>query len=220
MFAEDDLLPISALQHWLYCPRQACLIHVERAWAENRLTVEGRQLHGRAHRAGGEAKRDGTRAARGLAVRSLALGLFGIADVVEFPADGGPPFPVEYKRGRPKSHDADRVQLCAQGMCLEEMLGAAVPGGAIFYGKTRRREAVAFTPALRALVEATAAALHAALSAGRTLAARYERRKCDRCSLKGLCLPAASTGGGGASRYLGRALDAVLAGAGPVTDGG
>jgi CRISPR-associated exonuclease Cas4 len=138
MYVEDDLLPISALQHLLFCERQCALIHVEQVWAENRLTVEGRHLHERVD--GGEHEtRGGLRTARALPIRSLRLGLAGRADVVEFHASegaAGPPrvVPVEYKRGRPKSHRADEVQLCAQALCLEEMLGVHVAAGALFYG--------------------------------------------------------------------------------------
>lgn len=135
MFSEDTLLPISALQHLLFCERQCALIHIEGLWAENRLTVEGQHLHRKAHEGPDETRGD-LRVVRGLALRSLRLGLIGKADVVEFQSDersDGPrrPFPVEYKRGKPKSHEADRVQLCAQALCLEEMLAVAVPEGAI-----------------------------------------------------------------------------------------
>ena len=127
MYTEDQLIPISALQHWLYCPRQCALIHLEQAWEENRFTAEGKVMHARAHDAPDES-RPGVRITRGLPVRSLRLGLSGQCDVVEFHA-GGRILPVEYKRGRPKAHRADEVQLCAQALCLEEMLGAVIPGG-------------------------------------------------------------------------------------------
>lgn len=150
MFAEADLIPISALQHWAFCPRQCGLIHLEGLWAENRLTAEGKVLHDQAHNGAGES-RGRLRIERGLALRSLSLGLTGKADVVEFHREawGWQPFPVEYKRGRPKSHDADRLQLCAQAVCLEEMLQVAVPHGALFYGATRRRQEVDFDERLR-----------------------------------------------------------------------
>ncbi len=151
---EDALIPLSALQHYLFCPRQCALIHVEQLWAEDAATAEGQLLHAKADAARPET-RPGVRVARGLAVRSLALGVTGRADVVEFRAAGadgrGQPFPVEYKRGRPKAHRADEVQLCAQAICLEEMFGLPVPEGALFYGETRRRHPVAFDGELRAL---------------------------------------------------------------------
>src|SRR5882724_4292817 len=126
-----ERLPISALQHWLYCPRQCALIHVERLWSENAFTAEGRVLHERAHE-GGEENRPGLHITRGISLWSERLGLSGVADVVEFRGPDGRPFPVEYKRGRPKPHRADEVQLCAQGLCLEEMLGVVIPEGALF----------------------------------------------------------------------------------------
>src|SRR4051794_26892766 len=136
-YADRDFLPISALQHLIFCERQCALIHLERLWVENRFTAEGGVLHRKAH-SGRPEKRPAGRTARGVPLRSAELGLFGIADVVQR-SPGKPPVPVEYKRGRPKPHDADRVQLCAQALCLEEMLGVRIPDGEIFYGKTRRR---------------------------------------------------------------------------------
>jgi len=137
MYSESDLLPLSGLQHLVYCERQWALIHIEQQWAENRLTAEGRQMHDRAHEQH-EEWREGIRISRGLAVRSLRLGLSGKVDVVEFhPQVGGlsQPFPIEYKHGRPKPDRCDEVQLCAQALCLQEMLGVEVPRGAIFYGE-------------------------------------------------------------------------------------
>ncbi len=213
VFAEDALLPISALQHLLFCERQCALIHIEGLWAENRLTVEGRHLHDKAHDGPAET-RSGVRIARGLALRSFRLGLVGKADVVEFHADAevftGRPFPVEYKRGKPKRHDADKVQLCAQALCLEEMLGAAVPAGALFYGRTRRRLDVPLDAALRSLTEDTARRLHALLASGRTPVAVREP-KCDSCSLLDVCLPDAMGPRQSAARYFSHALDAALA---------
>lgn len=216
VLAEDDLLPLSALQHLLFCERQCALIHVEGLWAENRLTVEGRHLHERAD-SGSAETRSGVRTVRSLHVRSLRLGLVGRADVVEFHADasGGParPFPVEYKRGKPKQNDADRIQLCAQALCLEEMLGVAVPAGALFYGTTRRRLDVAFDDTLRAVVEAGAFRLHALVTSGITPHA-VRAPKCDSCSLLHLCLPDALAAARPASRYVERSLAQSL-GAGP-----
>lgn len=190
---EDELLPLSALQHFVFCPRQCALIHVEQAWAENRLTVEGNILHERV--TGGETTaRAGVRTCRSVPLRSTALGLIGIADVVEFEraADGTEQaFPVEYKRGRSKPHDADRVQLCAQAMCLEEMLGQSIPLGAIFYGEPRRREVVALTPALRAQTEKAAASARAMIAAARIPPA-VEGPYCRSCSLIEICRPGLS----------------------------
>lgn len=184
---DDDLIPLSALQHFVFCPRQCALIHLEQAWADNRLTAEGNLLHERVT-TGETSVRAGTRAFRNVALRCAGLGLSGYADVVEFEAGSDTPFPVEYKRGRAKPHDADRVQLCAQALCLEEMLGLAVPEGALFYGEPRRREAVAFTPALRERTERVVADLRAMLASGRTPAPE-PGPKCRNCSLVGICRP-------------------------------
>lgn len=223
----DDLLPISALQHLLFCERQCALIHLEGLWAENRLTVEGRQLHDKAHgeRAGprgggrtesrrrsaepdvqsrsGDAVGSGqpVRIVRGLSLACYRLGLVGKADVVEFRGDPPVPFPIEYKRGRPKRGLMDKVQLAAQALCLEEMLGLAVPAGAIFYGSTRRRLEVPIDAALRAATEDAAARLRAMISSSVTPRARREK-KCDRCSLLNLCLPGGTGPEKSALRYL------------------
>jgi CRISPR-associated exonuclease Cas4 len=203
MFTEDDLLPLSALQHLLFCERQCALIHLEQVWVENPLTVEGRHLHERVDSRQGESRGE-VHLARGVPLRSLRLGLSGKADLVEFqrlPAGepgarlpGHPgswrPYPVEYKRGRPKTHRADEVQLCAQALCLEEMLGAAVPAGALFYGQTRRRQEIRFDAPLRELTESTAERLHRLIASGVTPPPVREP-KCDRCSLLDVCMPAA-----------------------------
>ncbi len=189
--AEDGLIPLSALQHHLFCPRQCALIHVEQQWAEDAATAEGRIMHERVD-TGGYTARPGIRTARGLALRSWALGVSGRADAVEFLRQPGGqpslPFPVEYKRGKPKPHRADEVQLCAQAICLEEMLGIAVPAGALFYGQTRRRVDVRFDEALRALTANTAAGARANILAGRT-PPPVAMPGCRACSLQGICQP-------------------------------
>jgi CRISPR-associated exonuclease Cas4 len=240
MFTEDQLLPISALQHLLFCERQCALIHLEQVWAENRFTVEGQHLHRKAHAEAAE-KRIGTRTVRGLNVRSFRLGLLGKADVVEFasrdPADltsgkrlprvHGQPAdwfdherwsvtPIEYKRGKPKTNDCDRVQLCAQALCLEEMLGAEIMMGAVFYGKPRRRTNVTFDAALRALTESVARRLHALIESRKTPVARREP-KCDSCSLLPLCLPDAA-GTRSMSAMVDRCFAQHLAASGPTSD--
>jgi CRISPR-associated exonuclease Cas4 len=190
-YTEDDLVPLSALQHFVFCERQCALIHVEQAWTENRLTAEGRLLHERVHEQQGES-RAGVRIERGLPLRSLRLGLVGVADVVEFrpqqPAGAWRPFPVEYKRGKPKPDRSDEVQLCAQAMCLEEMLEVQVPSGAVFYGKTRRRHDVVFDEAIRKETERIAGEVHALLAQGNTPKPVFQK-KCGQCSLLSLCLP-------------------------------
>lgn len=203
MFDEDDLIPISALQHYLFCARQCALIHLEQVWSENRQTAEGRIMHERAHETEAES-RGAVRIERGVALRSLELGLAGKADVVEFhrTADGGMrPFPVEYKRGRPKIDDWDRVQLCAQALCLEEMLGVEVPQGAIFYGLPRRREAVDFDEALRAKTAQTAERVRRLFEQGVTPGPEY-RKRCDNCSMVELCLPKVIERGRSVAKYL------------------
>ncbi len=189
MFTEDQLLPLSALQHWLFCPRQCALIHLEQVWAENKFTAEGQVLHKKAHEGEDESKA-GVRITRSMAVRSLVLGISGQCDIVEFHA-AGRVLPVEYKRGKPKSHRADEVQLCAQAICLEEMLSITIPSGAIFYGEKKRRTEIPFDPALRELTAVTAAALHAMLGSRQTPLAEYQPRRCDACSLIDLCQPKA-----------------------------
>jgi CRISPR-associated exonuclease Cas4 len=191
MHSEPDLIPLSALQHHLYCPRQCALIHVEQLWSENRLTAEGRLLHETTATPGTEQRR-GVRTVMAMPIASRRLGVSGIADVVEMQKDDAGrwrPFPVEYKRGRPKAHRADEVQLCAQAMALEEMLGLDIAEGALFYGTPRRRTAVAFDAELRRLTAEVAAAARAQIAAGITPPAVYEKRKCSACSLLDLCRP-------------------------------
>ncbi len=190
MYSEDDLLMLSALQHLLFCPRQCALIHIEQLWLENRLTAEGRILHERVHTAAKESRRK-IRIEFDMPIRSLELGLIGRADVVEFRLqDDGvwQPYPVEYKRGRPKKDDSDRVQLCAQALCLEEMLSVDIPAGALYYGKKKRRTEVEFEQDLRQTTRETAHALHDLFNDQRTPPPQY-RRCCDNCSFIEFCLP-------------------------------
>jgi CRISPR-associated exonuclease Cas4 len=162
---------------------------VEQAWSENLFTAEGRIMHERVHEVG-EESRKGVRIARGISLRSLRLGLVGTADVVEFYRDGDSwrPFPVEHKRGKPKPDDCDIVQLCAQALCLEEMLVTNVPAGAIFYGRTRHRLKVEFNGILRERTERAAARLHEMIATGHTPGPVYSG-KCKTCSLIDQCLP-------------------------------
>lgn len=200
MFEEADLLPLSGLMHLIYCERRWALIHLEGAWEENLFTAEGRLLHDRVD-VGCSEQRQGVRIVRGLPLRSLRLGLVGRADVVEFPPPPDPPFPVEYKRGKPKPDRSDEVQLCAQAMCLEEMAGVAVPRGAFFYAQPRRRTVVEFSPELRSLVEQAAARMHELAAAGRTPLRSYDKR-CRGCSLFDLCQPRAVRPGRSAAEWL------------------
>ncbi|MGO9273770.1 MAG: CRISPR-associated protein Cas4 [Terriglobia bacterium] len=219
MYSEDDLLPISGLQHLTFCERQWGLIHIEQQWEENRLTAEGRVLHERVHEAGTEARADVV-TARGLHLHSFRLGLSGEADVVEFhrAQDGAAgaarlagregwwrPLPVEYKRGRPKADACDEVQLCAQALCLEEMLDVRIESGALFYGMNRRRKEIPFDGGLRSQTEGLARRMHGLYSARVTPPAVYAK-KCDRCSLYDRCLPRTGSKRGAVARYLARAL--------------
>jgi len=199
MYAESDYIMLSALQHYLYCPRQCALIHLEQVWVENRFTAEGRVLHERSDSR--EARQEGRiRTVRTLPIRSARLGLSGQADVVEF-HDNGTVFPVEYKRGRPKKDQCDAVQLCAQALCLEEMLKVHIDGGALFYGQKRRRHTVAFDDELRALTESTIAKVHELIADCETPGAVYSK-KCDQCSLKSACLPQSCTASRSVKKYL------------------
>ncbi len=212
MYGEDDRLPISALQHLLFCERQCALIHLERVWLDNALTVEGSFLHRRADDEATESRGD-LLTLRTLPIYSKRLGLSGIADVVEFvrvrqdsaegariPGRSGRWLlrPVEYKRGRPKAHRADEVQLCAQVLCLEEMFGVPIPSGDLYYGKRRRRTTVEISSALRDLTERTVERLRALLDMRRTPPARYGPH-CEMCSLASACMPKVSRS---AQRYL------------------
>ncbi len=218
LFKEDDLLPLSAIQHLLFCERQCALIHTESIWSENILTAQGRAEHHKVD-SGMEESRYGLRILRGLALRSQLLGLSGKSDVVELrtPESGNTGitlpgisgewllFPVEYKHGRPKSNNCDRVQLCAQAICLEEMLGATINSGALFYHAIRRRHAVQFDLELRMLTEKAAFRLHELFRSGQTPPAVNDKR-CKNCSIKKLCLPTRTDGRYSASKYIQTAI--------------
>ncbi len=198
-YRDSDYLQLSGLQHFAFCRRQWALIHIEQQWEENARTVEGGILHERAH---DETIRERGRdklTMRGLRVASAALGISGACDVVEFyrRSDGAKlsgeegfwrPYPVEYKRGSSKVSDADRLQLCAQAMCLEEMLGCPVPEGALYYGETRRRERVSLNGELREQVRAMLAEMHEYYRRGHTPKVKTGKH-CNACSLKERCLP-------------------------------
>lgn len=224
-FTDEELVPLSGLQHLAYCERQWALIHLEDLWTENQFTVEGNIMHERTDETDTEVRSD-TRIARGLRLRSLRLGLVGKADVVEFHrvteqpnAQGSTtgvrlseasgwwrPYPVEYKRGRPKRGRCDEVQLCAQALCLEEMLNTSIKRGALFYGQRKRRQEVDLDEALRQETERLTRRLHQLMSDGRTPQPPEGRKRCQNCSLRSVCLPNAASGGS-AERYLGSYLD-------------
>lgn len=219
MFSEDDLLPLSGIQHILFCARQCALIHVEHQWEENFLTAQGRILHHRVDEQERES-RGGLRIVRGLEIRSLRLGLVGIADVVEFRRAVGPareeedaliklqdaagkwkPFPVEHKRGKPKPGLCDEAQLCAQAICLEEMMHVQIKQGALFYHSIRRRVDVIFGDTLRSVCEQTAMQFRKLMVSQITPPAVDDPR-CKRCSLIGLCAPRVSSGNKSVSRFI------------------
>ncbi|MGV6800920.1 MAG: CRISPR-associated protein Cas4 [bacterium] len=182
----DKTIALSALQHWLFCPRQCALIHVECLWEENQFTAEGKLLHEQVDKPG-NAHRSEVTILRALPLASTSLGITGKADIVEI--HDGVPYPVEYKRGRPKKHKADEVQLCAQAICLEEMFDIQLKEGALYYGKTRRRKVVIFDKALRMLTVKVASEASNAIHNGVIPSPIYEERRCNSCSLKKICYP-------------------------------
>ncbi len=230
MFLDDQLQPISALQHLQFCERQWALIHLEGVWTENRFTAEGKVLHDRAHSSDVEC-RPGVRIARGLRLRSLKYGLIGAADVVEFQQVEGNeraetpagavrlerakgwwrPYPVEYKRGKPKIDRCDDVQLCAQTLCLEEMLGTSIEIGAFYYGQPRRRHEIAIDEQLRTETSRLIERLHALVAAGETPVARYDAR-CRSCSLIDVCAPKRMSRGSQVGPWLQTMLGEVIKG--------
>ncbi len=203
----EELVPISALTQYAYCPRRCALIHVEQIWTENRFTAEGRIMHEHVHEEGDESRGD-VRIERGSSLRSLRLGLIGKADVVEYhrQADGTwQAYPVEYKRSKPKADHSDKIQLCAQALCLEEMLTAHIPAGALFYGKTRRRLDVDFDSALRQETREVARLTHQLIASGKTPKPVYAKH-CESCSLVAECLPRTIQKKRSVSHYLSRVL--------------
>lgn len=182
---------LSRLQHYLFCPRQFGLIELEDVWTENQFTAEGQVLHQRVNQAD-QQKRGAIRTVWALRLANVELGIEGVADVVEYhkQADGAEiPYPIEYKRGKPKAHRADEVQLCAQALCLEEMHGVPVPEGALFYGEVRRRHPVVFDAELRSLTAQTILACRAIVQTKITPKAIYKSKKCNACSLIDQCHP-------------------------------
>lgn len=199
MYAEDDFLMISGLQHFAYCRRQWALTHVEQQWSENERTVDGHLFHKNAHDGQKIEKRGNLLITRGLRIKSSVLGLSGICDVVEFhsslegislfPYEGlWKPYPIEYKKGSPKEHQADELQLCAQAMCLEEMLLCNIPEGSLFYGEPRRRTIVKFDDELRRCVCDMSEEMHNYFNRGYTPKAKFHKG-CNACSLRDICVP-------------------------------
>lgn len=218
-YSPEDLLPLSGIQHFLFCRRQWALIHIERQWQENALTAEGKILHSRVDDPFFTEKRKGVIVARSVPVASPSLGLSGVCDVVEFtqsaegvrlPGYEGAflPAPVEYKRGKQKQEPSDEAQLCAQAICLEDMLAVSIPSGYLYYGQTRRRVAIAFTDALRELVYKAAQEMHAYFQRGYTPRVK-PFKGCRACSLADVCLPSLQGKIMSASSYIDQQIEGV-----------
>lgn len=199
IYEEDDYLLLSGIQHYAFCPRQWALIHIEEQWNENYLTAGGRIMHNKAHDGEAIEKRGDLIIFRGLKVRSVELGITGQCDVVEFHSNSSGvtlmgyeglwhPYPVEYKRGKSKLEDCDKLQLCAQAVCLEEMLCVKIDSGALYYGEPRKRERVIFTQELRMELEYSVKAMHEMFKRQHTPKAK-KKKSCQSCSIKDLCLP-------------------------------
>jgi len=185
----DHFVFISALQHYAYCPRQFALIHIEQVWEDNFYTAHGNLLHQRVDSCAPE-QRGNVRYERSVAVRSKQLKITGKLDLLEI--EGKPPtkyFPVEYKRGKPKIEDWDKIQLCAQALCLEEMRNVVINEGALWYWQVRKREAVLFDDDLRETTLAAIDGVHKLLASGSTPPPTEQKKRCKACSLVDLCMP-------------------------------
>lgn len=211
-YTKDDLLPLSGIQHFLFCRRQWALIHVEQQWKENALTAEGRIMHKRVDDPFFTETRNGVITVRSVPVASYRLGLSGVCDVVEFTAspDGVKlpnrerlylPAPIEYKRGKEKHDHSDEVQLCAQAICLEEMLSTRISRGYLYYGETRHRVEIEFTSELRRLVQDMSAEMHNYFTRGYTPKVKTHKG-CRSCSLADICLPVLNEKVIAASKYI------------------
>ncbi len=186
----DDVLAISAIQHYAYCPRQFALIHVEQTWADNRFTAEGEILHQRVD-AGEPEQRGAVRFERAVQLRSKRFGLVGKMDLLEVERTDGDLIyrPVEYKRGKPKVHNWDRVQVCAQALCLEEMRNVQISEAAIWYWETRRREIIQLDATLRNDTEQVIQSARQLIQSGHTPEPTSETKRCKACSLMDVCEP-------------------------------
>ena len=202
MYTDDEMLMLSGIQHYRFCPRQWAFIHIEQQWDDNQLTIEGNILHKHVDDPFYRQKCCDHVALRAVNIASHRLGLYGITDIVELHTTNDEansirhpkypglwhPYPVEYKHGKPKHNEIDEVQLAAQVMCLEEQYGITIPCGAFFYGEIRQRIVVDITPALRSIVEECAEQMHSIFKSGQLPTVKYEKH-CDRCSLKDICMP-------------------------------
>jgi CRISPR-associated exonuclease Cas4 len=218
-YTPDDLLPLSGIQHFVFCRRQWALIYVEQQWKENVLTMEGKLLHQRADDPFFTETRNGVITARSVPIASYRLGLSGVCDVVEFiaspegvklPGRDGlyQPAPVEYKRGHEKRDPCDEAQLCAQAMCLEEMLAVSIPAGWLYYGETRHRVEVELTTELRGLVRDMSEEMHAYFTRGYTPRVKTSKA-CRSCSLADICLPVLQEKVMPASKYIQQQIESA-----------
>ena len=216
-YREDQLLALSGIQHFYFCRRQWALIHIERQWKENQRTAEGRLLHKRTDDPFFHESRPGLIITRAMPVVSYKLGFYGICDVVEFRQSRGGvrlhewegnylPMPIEYKRGNPKIDERDEVQLCAQAICLEEMLSVQIPKANFFYAQIRRRHEIALTDELRDLVHKLSAEMHGYYERGYTPKVK-PKKGCSQCSLKEICLPVITDEKRSARSYIQMHLD-------------
>lgn len=216
-YTADELLPLSGIQHFLFCRRQWALIHIEQQWQENVLTAEGRIMHQRADDPFFTETRNGVITARAVPIASYRLGLSGICDVVEFaeshegvklPKRNGlyAPAPIEYKRGKEKHDHSDEAQLCAQAICLEEMLSTSIPRGYMYYGQMRRRVEIEFTDELRNLVKNMSDEMHNYFARGHTPRVK-PFKGCRACSLADVCLPTLQGKVIAASKYIQKQLE-------------
>jgi len=219
MYSEEELLALSGIQHMAFCPRQWALIHIECVWAENVRTIEGKLMHVKSDNPFIQESRGSVIVARSVPLVSYRIGLYGVADVVEFnrvnSSDEGvalkgfdgvwTPHPVEYKRGKPKPDESDIVQLCAQAICLEEMYGIRLENGSLYYGETRHRELIEFKDDIREKVEELSHKMHQLFAEGRTPGSKYSKH-CKLCSLVGLCMPKLSERKTTTKQYIRKAL--------------
>lgn len=189
-YKDEGLIQLSAIQHYAFCKRQCALIHIEQVWIENYFTAEGRQMHEIAHSETVQNRKN-VKIEHGIPLRSISYGLSGKADVIEYhkgPNNKWIPFPIEYKRGKPKKDDCDKVQLCAQALCLEEMMNLSIANGALYYGKTKHRYDVDFDNILREKTVNIITETRSFIEKKITPKPEYSK-KCDSCSLLEICMP-------------------------------
>lgn len=192
MYSEDDYILISSLEHFRFCPRQCALIHLDCYWHENALTALGRAMHERVNTPG-QRQDPGKKTEYSVPLASRRLGISGIADLIEYTRNSRKepwtPLPVEYKHGKPTESESNEIQLCAESMCLEEMLEITIPAGMIYYGKDMKRHPVLFDQALRSMTEQIISEVHSLFQIGRIPSPVYSAARCDHCSLVDYCRP-------------------------------